>query len=466
MSDLNKKTTKKKREFWNWFWWLVVGGLAVVLTCYVFNFKEDNGSNWSASVLSALLGVALTVVITRMLLSKQSSIQSEFAAMQSKLDQDRKNKEEFNSSKLQAYSTFVLSMNSLVNDNKVSPEKIKDLKNELFGKISFYAEDTVLDAIREALSSIESQDFIDDENQKLSGSARKVFNKITCILRKDISKNEVTPDTLDKLNTSFETLLSVAEVNSSETGENEDLEVSKNDEHSDNISDSSEPETNKEGFVKFGSTPEENELVELNKSSYSKTSFWHFIMSDAKEQLKAFEEGIFELCLTEKDENWRTELLKQVKPDDLVFLYQTGANGYIGVFKAKGWRVFEKDSSSNQITESIHSYSDKDPVIKGDLQKDLELYDCYNAFETGETICSNLVVEALAYYKDGVGCPSKGPYRRTISKYKNELGIILLSRFKQISSNKKEALIRDGSDKKIPLNLDEFENVLEKGDFK
>lgn len=479
MSDFNNETINKNNTFWikllNYGCWTLITTLAIALSFYVFHFFEDNGTNWVASIISALLGVALTVVITRMLLNKQSSLQTSLAAKQSELDQRRKIQEELNSSKLRAYSKFVLSMNKLANADKVTVDDIKALKNELFGKISFFASDEVLDEIINVLKRPEKQsqsdstsskdedqlvEIYDDGSRGISRHGREVFNEITYILRKDVSGFK-SPDSkrLNDLASKFEDIVKGKfdeDVEESELLRSDDIN---------NETNTIKLETTENGFVKFGSTPEENQLAESNKTSYAKTNFWHFIMSDTNTQQKAFEEGVFELGLTERDETWRTDLLKQVKPDDLVFLYQTGANGYIGVFKAKGWRVFEKDPNSNKIEESTFSYSDKEPVIKGDLQKDLERYDRYKAFDIGDTICSSLVVEPLAYFKDGVGCPSKGPYRRTISKYKNELGIILLSRFKQTLNNCREAQIKEGSNKTLPLNVDEFNNVLKKGKF-
>ena len=83
-------------------------------------------------------------------------------------------------------------------------------------------------------------------------------------------------------------------------------------------------------------TPRNNE-----KPSAIYNGFWHFAMWVAEQQINALREGVYELNLIEYNEDWRTNLIKQVKKDDLIFLFRSGGCGYMGVYRALGWRIFE-----------------------------------------------------------------------------------------------------------------------------
>ena len=57
-------------------------------------------------------------------------------------------------------------------------------------------------------------------------------------------------------------------------------------------------------------------------------------------------------------------------------------------------------------------------------------YDIYNGRDDSADLCSNLIVEPIAYVPDGVGNPG-GVYRRTISRYDAGYAATLLEWFKK-----------------------------------
>ena len=123
------------------------------------------------------------------------------------------------------------------------------------------------------------------------------------------------------------------------------------------------------------------------------------------------------LALIEYGERGRTNLLQQVKPNDVVFLYrrkeQGHTFGYIGAFKVTGNKVFDNPDrkSANEL-------------LKGDKEK----YDMYDAIDDGATTVANLEVKPIAYNCKGVECMS--PKLKTIQRmYKYEEISYLLNRF-------------------------------------
>ena len=144
---------------------------------------------------------------------------------------------------------------------------------------------------------------------------------------------------------------------------------------------------------------------------------WHFI-ANGEEQFTA--EGN-ELSLIEYGEGWRTALVQAVKPNDLVFLFRRGGYGYVGLYRAKGWRVFEYDQEAGNVeeivSEGIARVLPAGKVKIDDWQDVLAKHDFYYSFGDGGTSCANLVAEQLAYVPEGIGRPVGGVYRRAISRY-------------------------------------------------
>ena len=166
----------------------------------------------------------------------------------------------------------------------------------------------------------------------------------------------------------------------------------------------------------------DNEIAtSIEKDKYNQA--WHFAML-GDEQLDAIGENkINELSLIEYEEEWRTNLLKQVGENDIVFLFRRGGYGYIGAFKPLGWRIFDYYAQK----ETIHYYGQQEQV-KPINDDDVKLYDIYGGHNDGASLCANLIVEPIKYIPDGVGNPG-GVYRRTISRYDAGYAATLLEWF-------------------------------------
>lgn len=181
----------------------------------------------------------------------------------------------------------------------------------------------------------------------------------------------------------------------------------------------------------------ENQKNDNISSTYSlKMQAWHFCEWNTT-QLDKLDSGFDELSLVEYDEYWRTSLVKQVNPGDLVFLF-IGSKRYAGVFIAKGWRVFEYNN--NMVTEITSENiapvlpqeicSLKDPSVVSIIEQ----YDIYNSFKDGATSCANVVVEPISYSREGVDNPNT-TYRKTISRYYEGYAIKLLEKFRDNDPN-------------------------------
>ena len=145
------------------------------------------------------------------------------------------------------------------------------------------------------------------------------------------------------------------------------------------------------------------------------------------EQIKALDEGINELSLIEYEEEWRTNLVKQVEKDDIVFLFRRGGDGYVGAFRPKGWRIFEYNDDE-KLYETIHLFGkENDVIVKEEalVKADVDKYDIYRGIKDSADYCSNLMVEPIIYIPEGVGNPNP-VYRRTISRYDAGYAVTLM----------------------------------------
>ena len=201
----------------------------------------------------------------------------------------------------------------------------------------------------------------------------------------------------------------------------------------------------------------------INPTTYS-GQFWHFCML-GYDQLRAFMEGKYELSLVEYDEDWRTNLVKQVKVNDIVFLFRRGGWGYIGAYKVLGYRIMNFETNKEEIVLNGKTET-RQPIPEQDIHD----YDFYKSQKDSASLCSNIIVEQLAYYDKGVSYPG-GSYRRTISRYFDEYGRVVLSRLLAYSEKDKENFgVLYDEDNKTPIpmrtNIDAFTEIIRKLDIK
>lgn len=115
----------------------------------------------------------------------------------------------------------------------------------------------------------------------------------------------------------------------------------------------------------------------------------------------------------------------------------------MGVFRAVGWRIFEF-LEGDKVKETLNLFGKPIETITDTsrIEEDLKRSDLYHSREEGADLCSSLIVEPLAFAKNGIGNPG-GVYRRTISRYDHDYGMMQLSRF-IVCSFANENLIRNG----------------------
>ena len=153
---------------------------------------------------------------------------------------------------------------------------------------------------------------------------------------------------------------------------------------------------------------------------------WHFSMW-GDEQLEKLKEGFNELSLVEYGEQWRTNLVKQIKKNDVIMLFRRGGYGYIGAYQAVGWRVFNFEENQ----EEILMFGKDSQIIEGEQYlSDIKKYDIYKSCDDGATSCTNIIVAPIAFVEDGVGNPG-GVYRRTISRYDPHYAWLLKNEFQK-----------------------------------
>ena len=409
------------------FSWWIIAIILLFLTIIVFIV---NGNTWATQVLAACLGAIITVIATRLLLSSQSRIDEK----RRNAEEDDKRSLELYNAKLKVYSEFVSNMYEILSDNKIDEKEILDLRTRIFGQVSFYASGDILESINNELKSL--------ENYTDTGKMLRKFANIACILQKDLRKDwPINEKSAYRLWDTFDEIL--------------DQSVSSNEQEKKDI-DASTNSTK-------GTTKSNYAISSDDNPNFLDNCFWHFAMWGA-EQVKALQEGIFELNLIEYDEDWRTNLIKQINKDDLVFLFRSGGLGYMGIFRAKGWRIFEF-GENDYCRETLNMFGEPQIIIdtnsdKNRIETDIEQSDIYKSREDGATLCSSIVVEPLAFSINGIQNPG-GVYRRTISRYDHGYGIKQLERFMAVlnDENGHKSMVEMG------CNVDLFKQILSDGDI-
>lgn len=344
-----------------------------------FYYKSDNAVG--PNLITAFVGVVLSALATLVLLNGQT-----------KDEEEKERKLKLYNAKLEIYSDFVSSMYETLRDNQITEEEFINLRTKLLGKVCFYINNKeVLECITKELDSVKRY----DNNDAMA----KAFAVITSILQKDLREEEWS-----------DTKGNVLEL------------YRKFDEISDN--------TNKEASFIPNVSSEEKSLREVgveNTPERLEQQTWHFIMLDDT-QLDRLKTGFNELSLIEYGEDWRTNLVKEVGKNDVVMLFRRGGYGYVGAYRAIGWRVFDFEKKQ----EEIWMFEGKSPqIISGDqYDKDVKGFDIYKSEGDGATTCANIIVEPIAFVENGVGNPG-GVYRRTISRYDSHYAWLLKKRFQE-----------------------------------
>lgn len=289
---------------------IVIVGLFAILP------KIFSAQDMLFQTIAVVLSVVFTAVVTNQLLTGQSNN-----------EEAREKNIKVYENKISVYADFISKMWAVMNDNKVEPEEIIALRSEIFNKLIFYLDNTQIDAISSELGKLK----LDLSDQDYVG----VFENITTVLRSSVmgaEQDDSKTDIKAKIKTlwnRFNPLLP------EETEQEQEPELS--------------PSVSE---VKFDQR--------LNSNSF------HFNMfsDDHEWQKNIFAKGVNALGLCEYGEVWRTNLIKRCRNNDVVFLYKTGGPGYIGVFLAKGWVVFEADGNGKLEKEIRYEFEKHDnPIV-------------------------------------------------------------------------------------------------------
>lgn len=373
-----------KSKGYNWIRAIVIILLMVTIVLMLQGFKDRE---YGPNLIVGFIGALISAVITLMLLRDQTKTE----------ETKERNKELYNA-KLKVYSDFVSSMYEALSDNQITEEEMRDLRTKLFGEVSFYANQNVLKKIETELRSIKSYTDVNMPN---------VFAGITSILQQDLQDNSSdSKENVKSLWGIFEGIMA----NTKPDLESNTIERVE----------ATEPNTNSNDVVR-------QEEMNTEIAGRLEQQAWHFIMWEDT-QLKKLKEGFTELSLIEYEGvDWRTNLVKQVDNNDIILLFRRGGYGYIGAYKAIGWRVFYFEDER----EEIQMFGKEIQEITGEQYlSDINSYDIYESKDDGATTCANIIVEPIAFVENGVGNPG-GVYRRTISRYDSHYAWLLKREFQK-----------------------------------
>jgi hypothetical protein len=354
------------------------------------------------AIISAFLGVVMTVAVTAILLDKQAATQKELLDKQSETESKKDKDMKIHEQKVHAFSAFTSKMWKMADD--ASDSELKNIYEELrlmcFDKLVFFLTQEEIEELTAVIGKIDNTRSIDFNLTH--------FCKITNILQSSLENKHENEVYLQKLYNAFDWTI---------IGQQND---GKHPEIADKVSD----------------------------TNSSNITFWHFNVW-GEEQIEAFKKGKWFLSLIEYDEDWRTGLLKQVKPDDIVFLYKRGGTGYIGAFKVS--------NPPNKIIQAKENYTQEE-------KEDIAEYDIYSAIEDGATLVSCILVEPIAYNFKGVGYLTVR--RRTIEHMNDREAVkYLVEKFSNNSLNTEQEKGIGKLDETISipnLNTDYFNRILTK----
>ncbi len=356
---------------------------------------------WYETV-AAVLSVVLTAAVTFLLLKGQSE------------GEERRDKNiKLHERKLEVYIKFTYKMWDILSDDNINAEEIKTLRSEMFNGLLFFLDNHQIEQIDSALKELIS------DKELNSDDCRKSFTKITEILRCDINntayeehKIAAASSLWSTCSTLYDAVVVVDRLANTATS----------------AAVISDPQA---------------ESIEVNSIVGRVTKRCHHfaIFKFDNWQKQLFENKVNALVLCEYNgETQRTNAIKRIKSNDLVFAYQTGGQGYVGAFLAKGWVVFEQNDNG-VVKEVKYEYdcNEQPRVVEGaEFQADLERFVATDILkENGGVRFSFLLVEPLCVYGQGVGRISV--YRSTISTYDQRYAWLTLARLYYMYEHQKSA---------------------------
>ena len=409
---------------YKWEIWkiVVITFIAVLILLIAFYLIGGTGTETEFSLrqfIGILVAAALSGVVTLLLLKGQTETMRQQREGEAQKDKDVK----IYSNKIAAFSSFneTVWQNDLDEaDPKKTNNTIKTIRKELFSKVLLYLDSSEIDRIVEIVKNRGGQQL------------PVILSSIVGILNKNadetLSNDFSGPKDDRSYHLSCQTLWN---------------EFSNWINSGDESIDDEKPVEVIEGAITADQLKSSEKTFSLQP--------WHFSMWSGV-QIDYLCKGNNELSLVEYGEVWRTNQVKQIKPEDIVFLFR-GSWRYSGVFKALGWRVFYYSTDSMGRRTVTEKTSDGIPpmvvtngiALISEVEDKLKKYDIYECFrDNSSTSCANVVVDELSFIPEGVIMP-KGTYRKTISRYDRGYAIMLLDIFM-----KTDASCRARIEKKIP----------------
>lgn len=345
----------KSKSFWG------VLALVVLLIAVVFAvascFGIYRGAEIPGRIVAAFTSVAVTGVITWILLKGQRS------------EDERKDKNiNIFQEKLKVYAEFNRELWKIT--DKVSLAELRDrIVKELVLMLPYDKMDSLEKYISELYENIEKEEYLN-----------KFKSNITQILKDDITsdilqneKRRQQNKNLDKGNAN-RILQLVNAFN---------LEKTQAD-----IDDSKVETENHDMAVAFRDT----EIQDIwQKYNDGEIQCWHFAALDNGKQAAALDRNPAVLSLIEYGEDWRTERLEQVKENDVLFLFNRGGAGYVGMYRATGGQFIIHNPAEGTPSVFEDGREEKREPTKDEIGR----YDIYEAYDDDATYVSDVKVTEI-----------------------------------------------------------------------
>lgn len=414
--------------------WIIL--FFALLFATIIVYSVDN--SWSVQVLAACLGAIITIIVTRLLLSSQNKIEREREKERRELEDKLRKDFEFYNAKLKVYSESINQLWKTYSDS--SKETKNKLQDSIFDKLIFYLSDNLIKQITQII-----YDYTNGDKKKESEKKEiiEIYADITTLLKQDLeskgekpNKNhEEKPNENNKENPILKLRIVIDDL--MQTLEIEDKKNNKQQKFA-NPNEKIISEGVSQDEIKEEQQEQVTPVYNINNQA------WHFIMWGAEENLEKLKEGTNELYFVENEE-WRTNLLRQIEKDDLIMLYRKGGYGYIGAFRAKGRRIFDIENKKEEVCIFDKEYETR---TGPKYDEDLKEHDIYGVNENdGLTFISSIIVEPIAFMAEGVGNPG-GVYRRTICRYDGDYAWELMRYFRE-AKNKEGFGMIDGTKLKL-----------------
>ncbi len=390
MESKERKTQKKGGAL------ILLGVLIAILAICLFVFEIPGlWAQLLAIIASAFLGAGVTAWVTNSLLDRQQAVEEE-----------KEKNIKIHQSKIDVYSKFIREVwNQAAESDAVDKEALKPIRSLIFNKLIFYLDKAELTELKELFNK-----------DKMPKNRIQLYSQITDIVRRDVDNNNDKKREKPEGSESYTELVkglwnAISNIIGNEQIEESSTPLNK-----------CQDEPAEQNIISEAETLPNAKTIQ----DYGFNQAWHFAML-GDEQIKCLSDGKHELSLIEYEEDWRTNMVKQVDENDVVFLFRRGGFGYLGAFKPKGWRVFDYNINK----ETVYYFGKTEIEKQGsEFDADVEQYDIYDGFNDGASLCTNLIVEPIAYIESGVGNPG-GVYRRTISRYDAGYAAELMEMFKQ-----------------------------------